>query len=310
MFDFNFIIQEIDKAEGFWSFTQNWFDIASLLLALFGLWLAYKLGERGYRRDKEDKDKEQKQLSNSEVRLFKNNLEQLNKTIDKQLKALVKYKDVQNFSLEFHQEVQVDFLKYVNVRHVYEQYGYKDTATLDEINELFAALFALNDFRSSLRDSLRTYITRYRDFEKSFYLYRKLMYRTMHEIANRRAIHLIQENGGVQINFGENYFAREYFHLVQSVLSNPELQDEDGIVIRSQLIDLFIKPAIELSKQYIPANEDAIQVTDMANEVHSAWINMETVTEAHFREIDGHIDTLERVKEQIDIFNQMKQANL
>ncbi|MFT5250014.1 MAG: hypothetical protein ACI93P_001749 [bacterium] len=306
MFDFKLILQEAEKVAEFWSFSQNWFDILSLVLTILSLWLAFWLGERGYRRDKKDKAKEEKQLINSEVKLFKNNLEQLLKAVDKQLAALKKYKADKSFSLEFRAELQVDFLKFVDVKHVYEKYDLKNQKSIDSINELFASLFALNDFRHSLRDSLRNYITRYRDFEKGFYLYRKLMYKMMHEIANRRAIDIRQGVGGFEINFGDNVFAENYFHLNQTTLRNPELLDDKGIVIRPKLIELFIIPAIDLSKQFIPADEDAIQVSDVANEVNSSWINMEVVTTAHFNEIDGHIATLEKVKEKIEEFLELK----
>ncbi len=306
MFDFKLIVQEAEKAAEFWSFSQNWFDILSLVLTILSLWLAFWLGERGYRRDKKDKAKEEKQLIKSEVKLFKNNLEQLLKAIDKQLAALKKYKADKSFSLEFHPELQVDFLKFIDVKHVYEEFGFKNQKALDTINELFATLFALNDFRNSLRDSVRTYISRYTDFEKGFYLYRKLMYKMMHEIANKKVIELIPGEGGVHINFGNNHFAREFYHLNQGALSNPELLNEKGVVIRPKLIELFIMPAIDLSKKYIPADEDAIQVSDVANEVNSSWINMEVVTTAHFNEIDGHIATLEKVKEKINEFLELK----
>jgi hypothetical protein len=306
MFDFILILLEAEKAAEFWSFSQNWFDILSLVLTILSLWLAFWLGERGYRRDKKDKAKEEKQLINCEVKLFKNNLEQLLKAVDKQLAALKKYKIDRSFSLEFRAEVQVDFLKFVDVKHVYEQYGYKNQQALDTINELFSSLFAMNDFRHSLRDSVRNYILRYTGFEKGFYLYRKLMYKMMHEIANKRAIDIRPEVGGVQLNFGTNQFAQRFFRLIQSVLSNPDLLNADGIVVRPKLIELFIKPSIDLSKQYIPADEDAIQVSDLANEVNSSWINMEVVTTAHFNEIDGHIATLEDVKAKINEFLELK----
>src|SRR5690554_3042214 len=66
------------------------------------------------------------------------------------------------------------------------------------------SLFALNDFRHSLRDSVRTYIERYTTHEKGFYLYRKLMYKMLHEIIHRKSIEIVQGQGGVQVDFGEN----------------------------------------------------------------------------------------------------------
>jgi hypothetical protein len=302
MFDFNLIIQEAEKSISFWGFTQNWFDVLTVVLTVLSLWLAFYLGERGYKRDKKDKEKEQKQLIKTEVKLFSNNLKQLLIAIDKQLKGLNDYKLNQDFSLEFHQDVQVDFLKFVDVKNVYEYIGFDNQQNLDSVNRLFASLFSLNDFRNSLRDSVRNYINRYSVFEKGFNLYRKLMYKMMQEIANKKAIDLIPVDGGVHINFGRNKFAKEFFNLNHAVLSNPDLLDANGAVIRPQLIDLFILPAIDLSKHYIPADEDAIQVSDVANEVNSSWINMEVVTKAHFNEIDGHIAILEKVKDQISEF--------
>ncbi|WP_271785387.1 hypothetical protein [Aquimarina algiphila] len=302
MFDFNLIIQEAEKMTGFWFFSQNWFDILSLVLTILSLWLAYYLGERGYRRDKKDKEKDQKELIKSEVKLFENNLGQLNLAIDGQLKGLKKYKKGQNFSLEFNPDVQVDFLKFIDVKHIYEAIGFKKEDGIEKVNSLFAALYSLNDFRHSLRDSVRTYISRYTTLEKRFYLYRKLMYRMFHEISNRRAIDVIRSPQGFQINFGHNEFAERYFHHVQAVLSNPDLLNESQVVIREKLIELFIMPLIEITKQYIPVDEDAIEVSDVTNEVNAAWIDMETVTRAHFEEIEGHINSLEKVKTEIITF--------
>ncbi|MCB0463894.1 MAG: hypothetical protein KDC81_14440 [Flavobacteriaceae bacterium] len=306
MFDFNLIVQEAEKTTSFWSFSQNWFDILSLILTIASLWLAYYLGERGYKRDKRDKAKEQKELVKSEIKLFENNLGQLNLAIDAQLKALKKYKEDKNFSLEFNPDVQVDFLKFIDVKHIYESIGFKNKEGIGKVNSLFAALYSLNDFRHSLRDSVRTYIARYTTLEKSFYLYRKLMYRMLHEICNKRAIDMQPAVGGLNINFGDNHFARDFFRLNQSVLNNPELLNEHQIVIRSKLIELFIIPLIELSKQHIPLNEDAIEIADMANEVNSAWIDMEVVTESHFHEIEGHINSLEKVQREITAFLELK----
>lgn len=302
MFDFNLIVQEVEKMTNFWSFSQNWFDILSLILTLLSLWLAYYLGERGYRRDKKDKAKEHKELIKSEVKLFENNLGQLNLSIDSQLKALRKYKKEKNFSLEFNPDVQVDFLKFIDVKHIYQVIGFKKEDGIGKVNSLFAALYSLNDFRHSLRDSVRTYISRNNTLEKRFYLYRKLMYRMFHEICNKRSIDLRGSSRGFEINFGGNKFAKKFFHHNQAVLSNPELLNHNKEVIRKKLIELFIKPLIDLSKKYIPLDEDAIEVSDVANEVHAAWIDMEIITKAHFNEIEGHINSLEKVKREIISF--------
>jgi hypothetical protein len=299
MFDFNLFIQEVEKTTSFWQFSQNWFDIFSLVLTILSLWLAYWLGEKGYKRDKKDKEKEQKQLIETEIKLFKINLEQLLEAISNQLTALEDYKVKQNFSLKYYPDLHVEFLKFINPKFIYEHIGFQNADQINEFNELLRSLYGLNDIRISIKDSLRNYILRYNEFEKGFYLYRKLMYKMMHEIANKNAIDLIPAEGGIHIDFGINEFARKFFHLNQSCLYNPELLDEKNQLIRPKLIELFILPAIELCKHYIPVNADAIEVSDVANEINASWINMEEITNAHFNEIDGHIAILENVRDEI-----------
>ncbi len=299
MIDFNLIINGVKNTENFWDFSQNWFDVLTLVMTILSLWFAYYLGEKGYKRDKKDRINEQKQLIEIEVKLFKVNLEELLKIINKQLEALKKYKVEQNFSLKYYSNLQVDFLKFVSQKSLYESIGFENEQEINQINELFSLLFGLNDFRYSIKDSVRHYIIRHSEFEKGFYLYRKLMYKMTHDIVNRNIDDVVQVEGGFQVNFGNNEFARQFFKLNQDVLLNSELLDENGNVIRPKLIDLFILPVIELCKQHIPINPDAIEAADVANEVHSAWINMEQVTTAHFNEIDGHIEILNNVKTKI-----------
>ena len=299
LFDFNLIVQEAKKTESFWDFSQNWFDVLTLVLTILSLWFAYYLGEKGYKRDKKDKIKEHKQLIETEVKLFKINLEQLQTEINKQLAALVVYKTEQNFSLKYYPNLQVDFLKFINPKYIYENIGFQNADEINEFNELLSSLYGINDTRQSIKDSLRNYILRYSEFEKGFYLYRKLMYKMMHEIVNRNINDIVQGEGGFHINFGTNEFARQFFQLNQSVLENPALIDANGNVIRPKLMEIFILPIIELCKPFIPINPDAIEAADVANEVHSSWINMEQVTKAHFNEIDGHIAILENVRDEI-----------
>ena len=190
----------------------------------------------------------------------------------------------------------------MDIKDVYKKYGFKDEDNLLIINQLFQELYQLNDFRNSLRDSVRTYISRYTDIEPSFYLYRKLMYKKHHEISTFRSEDLIKKPGGFLIKFGDDAFAGEFYQLVQSVHLNPELTDQNGNVIRKNIIDLLIIPLIELCQKNIPGDEDAIEVIDIANEVRSAWINMEVVTTAHFNEIRGHKNQLEKTKLNIENF--------
>ncbi|QGK73194.1 hypothetical protein [Flavobacterium sp. SLB02] len=299
MIDFNLIFNEAKKTESFWDFSQNWFDVLTLVLTILSLWLAYWLGEKGYKRDKKDKLDEQKQLIATEVNLFKINLEQLLEAISNQLTALEDYKVKQNFSLKYYPDLHVDFLKFINPKFIYEHIGFQNANQINEFNELLRSLYGLNDIKLSIKDSVRNYILRYNELEKGFYLYRKLMYKMMHEIVSRNIDDLIPVEGGFQINFGTNEFARQFFQLNESVLENPELLDENKQLIRPKLIELFVLPTIEICKQFIPINADAIEVADVANEVNSSWVNMETITNAHFNEIDGHIAILENVRDEI-----------
>jgi len=273
---------------------------------ILSLWLAFYLGERGYNRDRKDKIEEHKQLVKSEVELLKNSLKQLLIAVTEQIAILKAYNEEQNFILGFRADVQVDFLKFIDIKNVYEYYGIKDQNKIDSINELLSLLFSLHDFRHSLRDSLRTALEKHTIHEQGFYLYRKLMYKILHEIANKRAIEIKPEVGGFKINFGGNDFAEQFFHLNQAVLANPDLMTDKNEVDRPKLIELFIMPVIELSSRFIPLDEDAIEVSDVANEVNSSWINMKAVMSAHYSEIDTHIATLEKVEEEIQKFLELK----
>ncbi len=299
LFDFNLIVQEAKKTESFWDFSQNWFDVLTLVLTILSLWFAYYLGEKGYKRDKKDKKEEHQLHIEIEVKLFKINLEQLLTFVNKQLTALEAYKTEQNFSLKYYPDLNVEFLKFINPKFIYENIGFQNTNQINNFNELLRSLYGINNITPSIKDSLRNYISRHSEFEKGFYLYRKLMYKMMHEIVNRNINDIVQGEEGFHINFGTNEFARQFFQLNQSVLENPELMDVNGNVIRPQLIELFILPIIELCKPFIPINPDAIEAADVANEVRSSWINMEQVTKAHFNEIDGHIAILENVRDEI-----------
>jgi|TARA_R100000501_G_C2627218_1_gene121097 hypothetical protein len=307
MIDINFYIEKAENIGGFWSFTQNWFDILTLVLTLLALWLAFWLGERGYRREKRDKNNEEEEIESLEHKLFTNNLIQLKSSIDKQVSALKEYKEKEDFSLTFISTVQVDFLQFINIKNIYKKYGFYDKEKLDKINDLFKELYQLYDFRESLRNSVRNYISRYTDLEPGFYRYRKIMYRNFFEIYHINIKDkVVNEDGSYKYLIEDNPFVNEFIPFIGRIHKDGDLKDKNGNLIRGKLIDKLIDPLITICGKYIPEESSAIEILDIANEVKSAWINMEAITNGHFNEIEGHISLLNSVNSKIEVFLELK----
>lgn len=306
MFNFNTFVDGVKEVYSFWGFLPNWFDVLSFLITIAGLWFAYRMGERGYQRDRKDKKEEQEKLAASEVELLRNSLKQLLKAASKQIEYLKDYEVKQNFTLKYRSDVQVDFLKFIDVKNVYEYYGPNNEDKVKLINELFSSLFSLSDFRDSLRDSVRTAMNKYNMHEQGFYLYRKLMYRMLHEIANRNAQDIERNEQGVLIDFGDNDFARQFSALITNVFANPDFFDDRKNVVRPKVKELLVLPVINLCQGYIPDNPDAIEASDVANEVNASWINMLEVLKSHFVEVRSHIEALEAVEKEIKSFLELE----
>jgi hypothetical protein len=284
--------------------SPNWFDWFSLIISVvinaISILFAYYLGEKVYKREKRDKTQENTEIQLSEIELFKNNISQLKIAIDKQIIDLKEYIEKKDFILTFHPDIQVDFLQFIDIKYLYKNVGVGNSEAIEEINKFMTNLYTLYDFRQSLRDEVRTYNKKYNFHESKFYLYRQLLYTKYYSICNVRAESFIIENGIKKWKFkADDNFMAEYSTLIKNTFADNSIIDNNGLKDRKKLNDNFILPlAIEANK-YIPEDSNAIEINDIANQVNSAFIDMESVTEKHFRTIDSYLTNLEMISEKI-----------
>lgn len=295
---FNFQFGEFNQA------TPNWFDWFSLLSSLFisaaSIFLAFYIAERIYNREKRDKEKEAIDLQKSEIELFKNSLSELNVAIEKQIVDLQKYIDEKNFKLTFNQNVQVDFLQFIDIKYLYKIIGFKNTESIKKLNSLMSSLYTIYDFRESLRDEVRTYLKKYNYHESKFYSYRQLLYTKYYSICNLRADSIIFEEGQKKWKFkDEDKFMPEYTELIIKTFENKSIIDENGLKDRKELNENFVIPLIKIAYKYVPEDYHAIEINDIANDVNSAFIDMESVTDKHFIVIDSYLANLKSINTKI-----------
>ena len=86
---------------------------------------------------------------------------QLSSSVSNQIQSLKEYREKKDFRLEFNQGVHADFLHFINVKYLYKEIGVIKQEEIQKVNKLLSSLYTLNDFRTSLRDELRTYIKKY-----------------------------------------------------------------------------------------------------------------------------------------------------
>ncbi|MCH4828739.1 hypothetical protein [Flavobacterium columnare] len=295
---FNFQFGEFNQA------TPNWFDWFSLLSSLFisaaSIFLAFYIAERIYNREKRDKEKEAIDLQNSEIELFKNSLNELNFAIEKQIVDLQKYIDEKNFKLTFNQNVQVDFLQFIDIKYLYKIIGFENTESIKKLNSLMSSLYTIYDFRESLRDEVRTYLKKYNYHESKFYSYRQLLYTKYYSICNLRADSIIFEEGQKKWKFkDDDKFMPEYTELIIKTFENKSIIDENGLKDRKELNENFVIPLIKIAYKYVPEDYHAIEINDIANDVNSAFIDMESVTDKHFIVIDSYLANLKSINTKI-----------
>ena len=288
-------------------FTPNWFDWLTILLTIASILGAYLVSESVFTRQQRDKEKEDKELENSENLLLKNNLETIQEPIKKQIKSLEEYMEKKDFRLSFYSEIQVDFLQFISVKDIYKKYGFENPETIQTVNSLMTSLYSLYDFRGSLRSEVRTYIEKYNYHEQKFYKYRGLLYTKYFELCNSRTEDIINENGikKFSINLNDKFMV-EYTQLRFSTFNDKEIIDNNGLKNRNLLIEKFVKPLIEIAAKFIPEDYNAIEISDIANQVLSAFDDMEHVTGKHMNAIKGHIESLESVKNKITTFGELK----
>ena len=287
--------------------TPNWFDWFSLLSSLFisaaSIYWAFSIAEGMYQKEKRDKEKEANDLQNSEIELFKNNLNELNKAIEKQIDDLEKYIDEKKFKLTINQFIHVDFLQFIDIKCLYKKIGFNNTESINELNIFISSLYTISDFRESLRDEIRTYMKKYSYHESKFYAYRQLLYSKYNSICNLRADTIITERGQKKFNFKhDDEFMKEYSELISETFKDKSIIDKNELKSRMELNVKFILPLIKIANKYIPEDEHAIEIHEIANEVNVAYIDMESVTEKHFIAIKAYLDNLKSIYKNIDIY--------
>lgn len=284
--------------------SPNWFDWFSLIISLIvntlSIFAAYYISERVYKKEKKDLKLEDENIQTSEVELFKNSILLLKIAIDSQIIDLKEYIEKKDFSLKFHPDIQVDFLQFINVKYLYKNAGFENTESIEKINKLMSNLYTLYDFRNSLRDELRTYIKKYNFHESQFYLYRKLLYTKYFTICNVRAESFGIENGIKKWKFNDDdNFMKEYSELIQKTFADKTIIDNNGLKDRKELNKKFIIPLISVGNKYIPEDSNAIEVNEIANQVNAAFIDMESITEKHFKAVKSYLTNLELISGKI-----------
>ena len=293
MFNYNYYIQDGEFVSNIWSFTQNWFDILTLLLTLFSLWFAYYLGNLAYRNDKRDKKEEHDALLNQEIDFLKFNLKELLPVIEKQANNLKTYKEDTSSKLIVEERLQTNFISSVDLKNVFEFYGYENKKQNKIINELFTSLSAVETFRSFLQDSARNFISIYLRFQEGFYKYRKITYKKLFETVNQRQANIAP--GDVDV------FLDGYYNIVKKIMQDTSISTPTGLD-RPKFMKKCIAPLIQLCQHHIPNDQDAVEVLDLADEVNQSWVNMNSVEGAHKNEIQGLINSLEKAQKSIKEF--------
>ena len=284
----------------FWNFTPNWFDWFSVLVGILSIFGGYWIATKIYSKEKRDKIFEEIELLFSEINLFKNSLTQLSSSVSNQIQSLKEYIEKQDFRLEFNQGVHADFLHFINVKYLYKEIGVNKHEEIQNINRLLSSLYTLNDFRTSLRDELRTYIKKYNFHEDKFYSYRKLLYTKYFELCNQRGVDFVFENGIKKWKFrDDDLFMINYTENRIKIFGDQEVITDGGLKDRAKLTERFVIPLVHISADYIPEDYNAIEINDIANEVNTAHTDMEYVTTTHFQAINSYLDILKDINEKI-----------
>jgi hypothetical protein len=292
---FNFQFGDFAETSPIWF---DWFSlIANAVISILSIFGGFWIATRIYSKEKRDKQVEETEIQKSEVRLFKDSLNQLETAINNQISSLKQYIERQDFSLEFNQGVHADFLHYIDIRYLYKDISVDRKDEIDRINKLLASLYTINDFRTSLRDELRSYIRKYNFHEEKFYSYRKLLYTKYFELSNQRGIEFALENGFKKWKFrNDDFFMIDYSENRIKIFDDNEVITENGLKDRAKLIERFIVPLIHISAKYMPEDYDAIEINDIANQINSAHTDMVHVTDTHFQAVRSYLSVLEDIK--------------
>lgn len=288
--------------------SPNWFDwfnlFVSSIITILSIFGGYHIAKRIYNTEKKDKIQEDSELRFSEVELFKNSLIQLNNSIILQIENLKAHLEKTNFSIIFNQGIHSEFMNQINLKYLYKDVGLNNKKSIEDFNKLLANLYALSDFRNNLRDQLRTFSAKYNFHEDKFYKYRKLVYTKYYELCNQRNTSvLLTENGLKKWSFNDDdNFMLDYTSLLKKTYDNNSIIDESGLKSRELLTSEFIVPLIKISSKYIPEDYNAIEVNDIANEVNSAYLDMEETMKSHFQVINSYIEVLNNIHNKINLY--------
>lgn len=298
---FNFQFGEFNQT------TPNWFDwfslISTLVISAASIFLAFYLAERIYKKEKADKKIEDLDIQNSEVQLFRNSLKELDIAIENQIVDLKSYIKNKDFKLIFHSSIQVDFLQFIDIKYLYREVGFNDAEVINDINNLMTSLYSLYDFRESLRDEVRTYLKKYNYHENKFYSYRQLLYTKYFSICNVRSESIIIEEGIKKWKFKANdKFMPRYTELIFKISKDTSIIDNNGLKDRAKLNSEFVVPLINIAFEYVPEDLDAIEINDISNQVNSAFIDMEFVTEKHFNVMESYLSNLSSISSKIKLY--------
>lgn len=283
--------------------SPNWFEWLSFIINLIAIVSGYIIARLIYNREKTDRKTQERELINNETEVFKTSLSELKKSCDNQKTKLEEYLEKQDFILHFDQGVNVDFLKFFDIKNLYQKIGFEDHSNLAKLNELLSSLYTLYDFRNSLRDELRTYIEKYNFHEQKFYIYKKLLYNNYFKLCNKRSLEIINDNGNKKWKFDDqDNFMKVYSEIIHSTFDNVEIIENGELKSRDKLTENFIKKLLSETSKFIPEDYDAIKINDLSNQVYAAFTDMTKITESHFRAIKTYNESLASISLKINSF--------
>ena len=216
---------------------------------------------------------------------------------------LQSYIDNKDFKLIFHSAIQVDFLQFINVKYLYKNAGFNNIEAISNINNLMTSLYTLYDFRESLRDEVRTYLKKYNYHESKFYLYRQLLYTKYFSICNVRAESINIDEGVKKWKFhDDDKFMPRYTELILKTSQDTSIIDNNGLKDRSKLNSEFVVHLINIAFEYVPEDLNAIEINDIGNQVNSAFIDMESITEKHFNVMESYLSNLQSISSKVKLY--------
>lgn len=252
-----------------------------------------------FRKEINHQKEQNKQLIEAESEIFRISLGELKKACNNQATKIEGYIERKDFILEFDQGVNVDFLKFFDIKNLYEKIGFKNQEHITQLNELLSSLYTLNDFGRALTNELRTYIDKYNSHEKNFYIYRKVLYTEYFYLLSSRGYEITGKAINIPVT---DDLMISYSRLRDKIFQNPDIIFNNELKSRELLVNEFIIPLSHKSSEFIPGNPDAIKINDLLNQVNSAFTDMVKLTDSHFRAIQSYKQNLETLSSKIDLF--------